>query len=171
MTAMVIERLRDDDWQSLRDVRLAALADAPHAFCARLADERVYGREKWISFLGAAAWFVARRDEAPVALAAGMTGVRDPEPELISMWVAPAERGRGIGSALTRAVLDWARAEAADTLALWVTDGNVAARRMYERFGFAATGEWAPTPHTAATGEIRMRASLDDGIPSGNARP
>ena len=65
MTATTIERLRNDDWQALRDVRLAALEDAPHAFWARLADERVYGREKWISFLAAAAWFVTRRWDSP----------------------------------------------------------------------------------------------------------
>ena len=89
-----------------------------------------------------------------------MPGGTDPEPQLISMWVAPAERGRGIGAGLARAVMDWARSEGASSMTLWVADGNLAARRMYERLGFEATGEWAPMPHDAATGEIRMRARL-----------
>ena len=79
MTAMAIERLRTTTGRALRDVRLAALEDAPHAFWAQLADERVYGREKWISFLAAAAWFVARRGRvARSRVAAGHDGRAGP---------------------------------------------------------------------------------------------
>jgi GNAT superfamily N-acetyltransferase len=162
MAAVTVERLRDDDWQTLRDVRLAALEDSPHAFWARLADEKVYGRDKWISFLAAAAWFVARRGEEQIGVAAGMHGVTDPEPQLLGMWVAPQERGHGVGIELAGAVMDWARSAGAKSLTLWVTDGNAAALRMYQRLGFVPTGERAPMPHDAATGEIRMRAALSE---------
>ena len=72
----------------------------------------------------------------------------------------PGRARPGIGTELARAVLDWARTEGAPTIALWVTDGNDEARRMYERLGFVATGEWAPMPHHPPTGEIRMRAAI-----------
>ena len=66
MNPVSIDRLGDDNWQTLRDLRLAALQDSPHAFWAKLSDERRYSVKQWTSFLGAVAWFVARRgDGAP----------------------------------------------------------------------------------------------------------
>ena len=40
--------------------------------------------------------------------------------------------------------VDFARGHGAQTLLLQVTDGNAAARRLYERAGFAATDELSP---------------------------
>ncbi len=82
---------------------------------------------------------------------------------LIGMWVAPHQRGQGIGARLTRAVVDLAhRPGRADHGAVWVTDGDPA-RTMCQRLGFEFTGEWAPLPHDAATGEHRMRIELGRG--------
>lgn len=161
-----IDRLGADEWETLREVRLAALADSPEAFWSQLADEARFGREEWTSFLRAGAWFVARDDTGAVGLAAGLPGSPGspgpdgPEPELIAMWVAPVARGRGIGTLLTRAVLDWAIAAQAPALNLWVADGNDAAMDLYQQFDFVPTGEWAPMPHLAATGEHRMKRGL-----------
>ena len=159
---MSIDRLGGDDWETLRDLRLAALQDSPHAFWAKLSDERRYSVEQWTSFLGAVAWFVARRGTGPPI---GMAGLlqQDPGPELIGMWVAPHERGQGIGAMLTRAVVDLATSQGATSVGLWVTDGNDTAKTMYQRLGFEFTGEWAPLPHDAATGEHRMRIVLGPG--------
>ena len=162
-TPVQVDRLGADDWATLRDVRLAALADSPGAFWSQLADEALFGREEWTSFLGAGAWFVARDDIGAVGLAAGLPSPDGPEPELIAMWVAPSARGRGVGTLLTRAVLDWAIAADAPALNLWVADGNDAARALYQQFDFVLTGEWAPMPHDAATGEQRMRRLLSPG--------
>ena len=85
--------------------------------------------------------------------------------QLIGMWVTPAERGRGIGALLVRAALDVAADQDAPSVGLWVTEGNDAARAMYQRLGFEFTGEWGPLPHDAATGEHRMKISL------GRSRP
>src|SRR5664279_4937116 len=127
-----IDRLQADEWQTLRDVRLAALADSPGAFWAQLADEARFGPAEWTSFLRAGAWFVARDDTGVVGLAAGLPSPDGAEAELIAMWVAPPARGRGIGTMLTRAVLDWAIASHAPALSLWVADGNDTARMLYQ---------------------------------------
>jgi ribosomal protein S18 acetylase RimI-like enzyme len=58
---------------------------------------------------------------------------------------------------LTRAIVDLAAGQGAPVVGLWVTDDNDTARAMYQRLGFEFTGEWAPLPHDAATGEHRMR--------------
>jgi GNAT superfamily N-acetyltransferase len=54
--------------------------------------------------------------------------------ELDWLFVRPGAQGRGVGTAL----LDHARTQRPDGLALWVFVSNIAARRFYERHGFAA---------------------------------
>jgi GNAT superfamily N-acetyltransferase len=162
--ALMIEiaRMRDDDWQTLRELRLHALAEAPYAFWATRADEVTYTEAQWRQFLRAATWYVARRDSQLVGLAAGLLRQEIPdEPELIAMWVAPTERGRGTGTQLAEEIMAWARGRGATAMTLWVTDGNTAARRLYQRVGFNTTGERGPVPHSAAAGMERMRIHLD----------
>ena len=157
-----IARMRDDDWQTLRELRLRALAEAPYAFWATRADEVTYTEAQWRQFLRAATWYVARRDGQLVGLAAGLLRQETPdEPELIAMWVAPTERGRGTGTLLAEEIMAWARGRGATAMTLWVTDGNTAARRLYQRVGFNTTGERGPFPHSAAAGMERMRILLD----------
>ena len=122
MNPVSIDRLRGDDWQTLRDLRLAALQESPNAFWAKLSDERRYSREQWTSFLGTVAWFVARRGNGPPIGLAGLL-LQDPGPELIGMCVAPHEPS-GIGAMLTRAVVDLVTSQSATSVRLWVTDGN-----------------------------------------------
>ena len=148
----------DDDWQTLRDLRLAALQESPHAFWAKLSDERRYTREQWTSFLGAVVWFVAGRDNGP---AIGMAGLlqQDGDPELIGMWVAPAPSAAVAPGADPRRSRPDARVQGAPAVGLWVTEGNPSARTLYQRLGFEYTGEWAPLPHDAAAGRSASRPS------------
>jgi predicted GNAT family acetyltransferase len=59
------------------------------------------------------------------------------------VWVAPAYRGRGIGTAGTAAVVEYARTSIAPVVSLYVNDYNLAARRAYERVGFREVGMFA----------------------------
>ena len=74
--------------------------------------------------------------------------------DLVSMWTAPAARGKGVGAALVDAVIEWADGRAVE---LWVTRGNDAALRLYERCGFVETGDHQPLPSDPCKDEIRMR--------------
>lgn len=58
----------------------------------------------------------------------------------LGMLVAPEARGAGVGTALLRACLDWCRAHAVHKVALQVWPHNLAARVLYERFGFVEEG-------------------------------
>jgi predicted GNAT family acetyltransferase len=59
------------------------------------------------------------------------------------VWVAPAHRGRGIGTAGTAAVVEYARAALAPVVSLYVNDFNASARAAYRRVGFREVGEYA----------------------------
>ena len=158
---ITIDHLGDHDWPTLRDLRLAALADAPDAFWATLEDESRYGVDEWTNFLRAIGWFVASRDGRPVGLVGGLRRREVPdEPEIVGMWVEPQERRRGTAVLLLRAVCEWAFEQGARSVALWVVDTNAPARRLYERNGFRATGERAALLEGRTGDEERMRRSL-----------
>jgi predicted GNAT family acetyltransferase len=59
------------------------------------------------------------------------------------VWVAPHLRGRGLSAPGTAAVVELARRSIAPTVSLYVNDFNAAARRTYERVGFAQVGTFA----------------------------
>ena len=65
---------------------------------------------------------------------------------LISMWVAPEVRGRGVGEALIAAVVEWARASGARRLLLDVGDHNRPAIALYARMGFEPNGRTGALP-------------------------
>ena len=58
----------------------------------------------------------------------------------LGMMVAAGWRGRGVGSALVAAAIDWARARGLHKLALSVFPDNQAAIALYRKFGFVVEG-------------------------------
>lgn len=150
------------EWEAVRDVRLAALQEAPYAFGSTYAREAPFTREQWLGRLERpdAATFFARLPE--MGEPAGLAGALDEDGvvEVVSMWVRPSARGHGAGAALVGATADWARARDHDTLYLWVTETNTPARVLYERCGFTPTGEHQPLPSDLSLREIRMSRAL-----------
>ena len=59
------------------------------------------------------------------------------------VWVAPAHRARGIGTAGTAAVVEYARTAIAPVVSLYVNDFNGPARAAYRRVGFREVGRYA----------------------------
>jgi GNAT superfamily N-acetyltransferase len=139
----VIRRLTPDEWQVFRQVRLAALQEAPYAFGSTYERESVADERSWRERLANRTQLVAEIEGGVAGMAAGIRS-DESSAALISMWVAPPARGKGVGARLVNAVLDWAEQEGYDSVSLWVTDGNVVAERLYERCGFARTGAVQP---------------------------
>jgi len=161
--AASVQRIRADEGVVLRSVRLAALADAPHAFGSTLAAELLCTDADWESRAqrgaqgGLRATFFARDGDEVVGLVGGHRAhAESPDVELVSMWTAPHARRRGVGRALVQAVIDWAVATAATSVQLWVTRGNDAAQSLYAELGFRETGEFQPLPSDPCKDEIRM---------------
>jgi RimJ/RimL family protein N-acetyltransferase len=65
---------------------------------------------------------------------------RPNRPADIGMSVAREWRGRGVGTALMQACVDWAREHGVHKLSLQVWPHNDAALRLYEKFGFEREG-------------------------------
>lgn len=142
---MALRSALPGDWERLRDVRLAALRDAPDAFASTLEATEGLPQWRWEGWATGEDWgaelvtFV----EEPAADApfAGLaTGAIFPDDRatanLFAMWVAPSARGTGVGRALVDAVVGWARERGAAHVILRISEGNLAAQRLYESAGF-----------------------------------
>lgn len=142
---MRVRVLTEDDWPIWRELRLAALAEAPYAFGSRLADWQGDGdrEERWRNRLRLPGSYnlIASVDDQPAGMVSGVATADAGVLELISLWVSPAARGRGVGDALIAAVDAWAARTDAHTLRLAVVARNVHATALYERHGFRDTGE------------------------------
>lgn len=154
----VVRRVTADDWRLLREVRLAALADAPLSFASSRQEEATYPEARWRGMTSSAAMFATTVGATPVGMVAGLRRDADDARGLGAMWVAPAWRGRGVASALADAVVTWAIADGGRILGLWVPTDNARAVRFYERQGFEPTDRCQPFPgrRDRSIRELRM---------------
>ena len=137
-----LRRLTPDQWDQWRAVRLRALAEAPQAFGATLADWQGGNdvESRWRQRLVNVPFNVnAVVDDAAVGQVSAVPAELDGQVELLSLWVEPARRGHGIGEALIGAVVGWAEQRGATSVVLSVKRSNTAAVRLYERVGFVLT--------------------------------
>ena len=152
-----------DDWQALRDLRLEALRDAPDAFGSTYTQQAAYGAADWQRRISRGGTFLAYLPEADAAEPVGLVGGYQEDPdtvELVSMYVRPCARGRGVGEAMVATVIGWAQARNATSVHLWVTEANSPARLLYERCGFSLTGERQPLPSRPGVSEVAMSRPL-----------
>jgi ribosomal protein S18 acetylase RimI-like enzyme len=133
---VTIRRVRVDEWRAFRALRLRALANAPDAFGATLADAEAEPDDAWR----------ARIERERSILVAGGGDAPTPEPiaGLYGMWVDPALRGTGVADALVEAVVEWARAAGYPQIGLGVMTTNGRAIAFYRRLGFIEIGQRMP---------------------------
>ena len=130
-----------EEWRRLRALRREALTLAPEAFGATSASN-AERPDRFLQRLAGGPGVVLVAGHW-----AGMIGVRiddTEQPWVWGTWVSPGHRGDGAGRALLDAAVAWARVRAFETLHLTVTEDASAARALYERAGFAATGRSGP---------------------------
>lgn len=150
MTEFSVDLIEEREWEVWRELRLAALADAPYAFGSTLAEARKRDEAAWRAGLqadgGSGASFVGRLDGTE----AGMCAVlilpdREVEtPLLVAMWLAPVARGSGLAEALVRAAEKWCVEHDLSRLLLDVVEDNLRAIRLYRRLGYLPTGRIEP---------------------------
>jgi ribosomal protein S18 acetylase RimI-like enzyme len=162
-----IRRVEPEAWRELAEVRLRALADAPTAFASTYEVEAARSDREWRDWAArvaagvSAVAFVVDEGERLQGLVMGHERTEQPERvALVSLWVAPEARGRGLGSELVERVVEWAEDRGADAVTIWVNEANAAAIGLYERAGFTATGARQPLPSAPDLPEIELALTL-----------
>ncbi|MGR3485797.1 MAG: GNAT family N-acetyltransferase [Paracoccaceae bacterium] len=89
----------------------------------------------------------------------GALALRDDYEELKSIFTAPEARGRGIGDALLRALIEAARVEGIGILRLETGDVLQPAHRLYVRHGFCPCGPFGD--YEAGPHSVVMQRTLD----------
>lgn len=160
-----VRPIRASEWRALRSLRLEALLDSPLAYGStherevlrsdqdwreRAADEAAGDEEVAFAAIAADRW---------VGMARGY--LEPPDAHLIAVYVTPDWRQRGVGRAVSQAVVAWARERAARAVILSVSDWNDVARRVYESIGFVPTGVQKSLPWNPSVTESEMRLELD----------
>jgi GNAT superfamily N-acetyltransferase len=161
--AVSIERIRPDEWRTLRDIRLRSLRDAPEAFGQRYDEAEAMPDAEWQSIARSSAsgnrriWIVARDDNGRSV--GVVQGRRRPPSDclLFSMWVDPDARRDGVGRALVDAIQDWAEGWDAQRVVLWVLAANEPAMRFYDRIGFSTVNEGPDAISGHAWGAFTMQ--------------
>ncbi len=144
---MHIRRVRPDEWQALRELRLRGLETDPDAFGGTLAESLTKPDAEWQSRAASTetVTFVAVTDAGFVGM--GSVGPAPERPGIAAvygMWVAPEARGQGVGGSLMDALEGWAREAGYGDIGLGVTMTNGPAIRLYTAKGYADIGERFP---------------------------
>ncbi|MER5735770.1 MULTISPECIES: GNAT family N-acetyltransferase [unclassified Streptomyces] len=158
-----------DEWEQVRELRLAALLDpvAHLAFLETHEDAVARPDDFWKERTangsttggGRVRQFVA---EAPDGRWLGSVTVLVERPtdevrfgnpakvdqtHLVGVYVRPEARGTGVIDALFRAAVEWSwTVEGIERVRLYVHEENARAAAFYRRYGFVASGERVPVP-------------------------
>lgn len=142
---MLIRRTTEADWPILKQIRLAALLDAPTAFGVTHASAAANTDEQWrdrAAGRGPATYLLAFNGEgAPIGMVGGVLSTAQ-EFNLIAMWVQPAQRGSGAAAALVEAMLAHAAAQGHRRVVLDVAPENSRAAAFYKKRRFRFLPHW-----------------------------
>jgi ribosomal protein S18 acetylase RimI-like enzyme len=149
---MIIRRIRVEDAEAARALRLRALQSDPLAFGSNVARESQFPESLWLerATLGATsdsmATFLACEGDQCLGIAVTR---RDFEARwgVYSVWVAPEARKQRVGLSLLLTLEAWARDHGARLLHLLVMESSLAARQLYQRAGFVFDGFIEASPH------------------------
>ncbi|UNK72458.1 GNAT family N-acetyltransferase [Microbacterium sp. H1-D42] len=146
----VVRRVRVDEWQQVRALRLQALHDPaasiafldsvenasrqPDEFWQQRTSNAAVGDDaaQFIAIDADGEWFGTVTVLHPLGVETGL---------VVGVYVADGYRGSGTIDALLTAAVDWTTARQATALTLEVHVDNARARAAYLRNGFALTGE------------------------------
>jgi ribosomal protein S18 acetylase RimI-like enzyme len=143
-TRITVRPTTEEDWEILKEIRLASLFDAPTAFGLTQATAAAYTESQWRDR-------AAGRSPAEYLLvfvngeAVGMIGgFVSPALEfnLIAMWVKPAYRGMACAASLVDSIKTRALAQGHQRVVLCVSPDNERAVGFYRKQGFSFLPEW-----------------------------
>ncbi len=138
---MHITKLPSEQWQAYKDLRLLALKSDPEAFGSSYEEELGLSEQNWRNRINAM-WFAVIDDQV-----AGLIGLLPKEGLaskhigiIVSLWIKPEFRGRGLAKDLLKTVQDNAKSLGFRKLSLHVTTNQAAAIKLYKEMGFEYIG-------------------------------
>jgi GNAT superfamily N-acetyltransferase len=157
----VVRRANQDDWVSLRSIRLEALGDTPDAFGSTYEDALGFSDDRWRAMAAQRCYFLSELDGEVMGMISGGLNDRHPGTHwMYGMYVTPSARGSGVAIQLVETVFEWARSEGATELYLHVTSTISRARAFYEKLGFELTGNHFTMTRDPRLELLTMRRSL-----------
>ncbi|WP_284777452.1 GNAT family N-acetyltransferase [Agrobacterium sp. lyk4-40-TYG-31] len=139
-----IQKLSTIDAEAYRDLRLEGLAAHPEAFGASFEDEAVLSVDDFAQRLEQGNVFGARCTDTNALV--GAVGLRISTASktrhkgaIWGMYVRPQTRGSGIGAALIKHALDYAK-PLVEEVTIIVGASNIAAHKLYIKMGFEQYG-------------------------------
>lgn len=151
---ITIRQCRPDDWERVKLLRLAALADAPYAFPETLEEAKQMPDSGWQTIAirnsrgEESIHALAFNDEEPIGMAGGFISQTDRNrAHVAALWIDPRFRGAGIGKGLVRFIVNWASNLGAKVLTATVTLDNLKAQALYKKSGFEfCEAPWSGKP-------------------------
>lgn len=159
---MIITKLRPDQWQTYREIRLESLQNDPAAFGSTYAGNVDRPAEWWISRLEAAqadpnrTLLFALESERPIGIVGASPSEEPGAVDVISMYVTPTHRNQGIARSLLRAVLAEIQAR---EVRLAVNASQTPALCLYRSLGFKVVSE-APITRPDGSTDTQFTMSL-----------
>ncbi|TWD15646.1 GNAT family N-acetyltransferase [Marihabitans asiaticum] len=171
MSEITVRALGEDDWETYREVRLAALEESPDAFVADKADEEGKSEQFWRERMNRSRRLLAEADGGRVGVVSIGSSPEKPDEEtddsagqLFGLWVAPEWRGRSVAATLVREASKDAKGRGLRRLFYWVGTDNPRAVAFASSFGFRPTDDRRPMRTHSDDGEeeIAMVLALGD---------
>ena len=122
----------------------------------------------WQAWVGEAAQgvekvlLVAEDDDGVLGVVGAFRRLDPGEVQLVSLWVDPRARGRGVARSLIRAVAGWAQGLGAGRVVLFVQEANAPGRALYLRAGFRPTGDREPVGAGRPGFKLVVAATVDE---------
>lgn len=138
-----IRRIRPEEGQLYKEIRLASLQESPAAFSTTYASAISRTPESWNQQADSTAQgterstFFAFSEETPVGIAAIYRDkIVKEEGEILQVWVSPDFRGSGVAWDLLDMIFHWCEENGIRRVLATITQGNARALAFYKKCGF-----------------------------------
>lgn len=145
--AIKLSLATESDHLRLRQLRLAALHESPHAFGAKYETLKDRPDNYWQQVLKASSWCLVSADGTDIGLLAVDRADKDRNSDcwLSSWWIDPRHRGQGISRLMAQWVYELCDKNGWKKIGLGVWPNNKAAIAVYVKLGFVAADELLPS--------------------------
>ncbi len=166
MDLVSIRSTTEDDWPTVRELRLRALEDSPDSFGPSLAGALEQPESYWRAWArgrpGRLQAWIGQHTGEGAGLVSGSVDDGGAG-HFGALWVAPELRGGGLGERLVDTVCTWLEDQGCTRIELHVTEGNPA-ERLYRRLGFTRTGGRYPLREGSPLFEVTMFREVGTGL-------